>query len=167
MKYYVTVEGQEHEIELDGRNVRLDGRQLEARLETIPQTPLRLLMLDGKSRTYALVRDDAGWTVQSDGLNRRAVVEDERARQLQRMTGGAKPPDRGGVVVAPMPGMVLRLEVEVGQAVRQGEGVAVLEAMKMENEIRAPAGGIVSAIHVAPGQAVEKGTKLVELEPQA
>jgi pyruvate carboxylase subunit B len=82
------------------------------------------------------------------------------------MTAGTEQQDRGGVVVAPMPGMVIRLEVEVGQAVQQGGGVAVLEAMKMENEIRAPAGGIVSAIHVAAGQAVDKGAVLVELAPQ-
>jgi pyruvate carboxylase subunit B len=60
--------------------------------------------------------------------------------------------------------MVLSVEVEVGQTVVQGGGVAVLEAMKMENEIKAPAGGVVSAILVEAGQAVDKGAVLVELE---
>jgi pyruvate carboxylase subunit B len=62
-----------------------------------------------------------------------------------------------------MPGLVLRLEVEVGQRVEPGAGVVVLEAMKMENEIKAPGGGVIAAIHVAAGQAVEKGTPLLEI----
>jgi pyruvate carboxylase subunit B len=62
-----------------------------------------------------------------------------------------------------MPGLVLRLEVEVGQRVETGAGVVVLEAMKMENEIRAAGPGVVRAVHVVVGQAVEKGAPLVEL----
>jgi biotin carboxyl carrier protein len=67
------------------------------------------------------------------------------------------------VVKAPMPGLVLRLEVEVGQRVEPGTGVVVLEAMKMENEIKAQGSGVVAAIHVEAGQAVDKGTPLVEI----
>jgi pyruvate carboxylase subunit B len=63
-----------------------------------------------------------------------------------------------------MPGLVVRLEVEPGQAVVAGAGVLVLEAMKMENELRAPAGARVKAVLVRPGQAVEKGQVLVEFE---
>jgi biotin carboxyl carrier protein len=66
-----------------------------------------------------------------------------------------------------MPGLVLRLEVSVGATVRAGQGLIVLEAMKMENEIKAGLAGVVKAIHVAPGQAVEKGAPLVELEAHA
>jgi len=65
-----------------------------------------------------------------------------------------------------MPGLVLRLEVEEGQAVRIGTGLLVLEAMKMENEIRAVEVGVVRKILVRAGQAVEKGAVLVEISPQ-
>jgi biotin carboxyl carrier protein len=63
-----------------------------------------------------------------------------------------------------MPGLVVRLEVEPGQTLPPGAGVLVLEAMKMENEIRSPGGGRVKAVLVRPGQAVEKGQVLVEFE---
>jgi pyruvate carboxylase subunit B len=62
-----------------------------------------------------------------------------------------------------MPGLVLRVNVEVGQHVAEGAGLMVLEAMKMENEIRAPTAGEVTTIHVGPGEAVEKGVTLVEI----
>jgi pyruvate carboxylase subunit B len=63
-----------------------------------------------------------------------------------------------------MPGLIVRLEVTEGQTVSAGQGVVIMEAMKMENELRADGGGIVSRIRVAVGQAVEKGTVLVEFQ---
>ncbi|HEY0673364.1 MAG TPA: acetyl-CoA carboxylase biotin carboxyl carrier protein subunit, partial [Longimicrobiales bacterium] len=63
---------------------------------------------------------------------------------------------------APMPGLVLRVDVEAGQQVNAGQGVVIIEAMKMENELRADAAGVVARILVQPGTAVEKGTVLVE-----
>jgi pyruvate carboxylase subunit B len=64
-----------------------------------------------------------------------------------------------------MPGLVVRVQVEPGQAVAAGAGVVVLEAMKMENELRAAAAGTVRTVRVRPGEAVEKGQALVEFEP--
>jgi pyruvate carboxylase subunit B len=61
-----------------------------------------------------------------------------------------------------MPGLVVRVEVEPGQAVVAGQGIVVLEAMKMENELRASAAATVAAVRVAPGATVEKGEVLVE-----
>src|SRR5205809_97683 len=71
--------------------------------------------------------------------------------------------DGGGTVRAPMPGVVVRIEVVEGQQVDAGAGLVVVEAMKMENELRAPRSGMVQTVHVAVGQAVEKGASLVTL----
>lgn len=71
---------------------------------------------------------------------------------------------RSQAIKAPMPGRVVRVLVGVGDRVAARQPVVVVEAMKMENELRATAGGRVKAIHASPGQAVEKGTVLVELE---
>ena len=67
-------------------------------------------------------------------------------------------------LVAPMPGMIVRVNVQVGDAVQPGQGLVVMEAMKMENELRAPAAATVKAVHAQPGTAVEKGALLLELE---
>jgi pyruvate carboxylase subunit B len=63
-----------------------------------------------------------------------------------------------------MPGLVVRVQVEPGQAVGAGAGLVVLEAMKMENELRSAAAGVVRSVRVKPGEPVEKGQVLVELE---
>jgi pyruvate carboxylase subunit B len=62
-----------------------------------------------------------------------------------------------------MPGLVVRVEVREGQRVEAGAGLVVVEAMKMENELRATRPGVVATVHVAVGQPVEKGTPLVTL----
>jgi pyruvate carboxylase subunit B len=64
-----------------------------------------------------------------------------------------------------MPGLVVRVDVVPGQSVAAGTGLVVLEAMKMQNELRAGAPGTVATVRVQPGQAVEKGQVLVEFEP--
>jgi pyruvate carboxylase subunit B len=60
-----------------------------------------------------------------------------------------------------MPGLVVAVPVSEGQAVKAGQGIVILAAMKMENELRAPADGVVRAIRVAPGDAVDQGQALV------
>jgi biotin carboxyl carrier protein len=64
-------------------------------------------------------------------------------------------------VKAPMPGMVLRVEVVPGQEVQEGDPLLVLEAMKMENNLKSPASGTIKSVHVEAGKAVEKGAVLV------
>ena len=63
-----------------------------------------------------------------------------------------------------MPGLIVRTEVGVGDRVRKGQGVVVMEAMKMENELKAEADGVVSRVMVEDGTAVEKGAVLAEFE---
>lgn len=67
------------------------------------------------------------------------------------------------VVEAPLPGVIIEVSVKEGQAVKAGQKVAVLEAMKMENEIQAECDGTVTAIHVAKGDQVVEGSKLISI----
>ena len=161
MKYEVKVGGRSFEVELEGNVVRVGGRTIEARLVAIPGTPLIRVSLDGMARTFAVSRARDRWELQRNGRSFTVEVSDERALSLRRMVGQrAQRPD-GGSVRAPMPGLVVRLEVEEGQQVSAGTGLLVLEAMKMENEIRSIAAGVVKRILVAPGQKVDKGTELM------
>jgi len=67
-------------------------------------------------------------------------------------------------VKAPMPGLVLDVSVQVGQEVKEGDGLLILEAMKMENVIKSVGDGLIKAIHIKEGKAVEKGQLLIEME---
>lgn len=75
----------------------------------------------------------------------------------------AAPAGSGTPVEAPLPGTVLNVKVSAGQAVKAGDVLVIIEAMKMENEIAAPKDGTVSSVAVSNGQAVESGTPLVYL----
>jgi biotin carboxyl carrier protein len=165
MRYFVTIAGREIEVDLTGAHPVVDGTPVEAHLAHLPGTDTRHLLVDGRS--YAL-EATAGerrgrWSIGIGAERFTADAVDERTRAIREMTGaGEDVADK--TIVAPMPGLVLKVEVEVGQGVRAGQGVIVVEAMKMENELKAPSDGVVASISVQPGQTVDKGATLIVLE---
>jgi biotin carboxyl carrier protein len=88
---------------------------------------------------------------------------DERTRTIREMVGGTEL-ESAKSISAPMPGLVLKIQVEEGQKVQAGQGVVVVEAMKMENELKASADGVVTKIEVSEGDTVDKGAVLVVIE---
>lgn len=174
MKYYVRIGTRTVELEVDGGRVNVDGAWLEAHLAAIPGTPLYHLLLAGESWTVAAQslpgRGEGGgarWALGAVGERAEVEAVDERTRAIQALTGRKAGGPSGGVVRAPMPGLVVRVEVLEGQQVGAGAPLVVVEAMKMENELRAQRAGRVVKVHVRAGTAVEKGTALVTLEPSS
>lgn len=166
MIYHVTVSGRAFEVELGPDGVSIDGRGVDVDLARIAGGPMRSLMVDGAS--HRLVARRVGretWDVHLGSLRLRADVVDERTRMIREMTGAAGAAHGPKPIRAPMPGMVVRIEVAEGDAVREGQGVVIVEAMKMENELKADADAVVTRVHVQEGQAVEKDELLVELGP--
>ena len=165
MKYMVQVDGQAIEVEVDGERVVLDGKTLHATLGAVTGTPLRQLMVDGRPVTLSMESLGRGrWALTRGGDRLELEVLDERTRHIRSLAGGGADRKALDVLKAPMPGMVLRVLVEPGDAVSAGMGLVVLEAMKMENELTASASAVVKAVRVAPGEAVEKGQALLEFE---
>jgi biotin carboxyl carrier protein len=171
VKYHVTLRNHTFEVVVEGAHVTVDGEQLEAHLAAVSGTPLQHLLLAGNSWTVAAQRLEGvppspeRWALGAVGERFEVEVQDERASQIQALTGRRPVPTGGGVLKAPMPGLVVRVEVGVGQRVDAGAALVVVEAMKMENELRAPRPGVVETIHVVAGQAVAKGAALVTLAP--
>ena len=168
MRYHVTLGERSFEVELAEDGVRVDGEPVRAELRRLPGTSVHHLLVEGASHTLVVSPGDGAgaWRLHLDGRPLEAEVIDERTRAIREMTGVAAGPKGPRPVRAPMPGLVVRLEVEVGQRVAAGQGVVIIEAMKMENELKAEADGVVAAVHVSAGQAVEKGTVLVEFEAE-
>ena len=168
MKYDVTIRGRTYAVDVDGAAVTIDGEQLEAHWAAVPGTPLIHLLLGADSWTVACQRlGERRWALGAAGERFEVEVQDERTKQIEALTGRGSKPVHSGVVKAPMPGLVVRVDVTVGQGVEAGTGLVVVEAMKMENELRAPRAGVVEQIHVTAGERVEKGAPLVTLTAQA
>lgn len=167
MRYYVTLEDRTFEVDLTGEVPRVDGREVDAGLSRVPGTPTRLMLVDGRSHTLVARRDETdGWDLYLDGERFNADVVDERTRAIREMTGQAEGDTGPRPVRAPMPGLVVRVDVAEGDRVAAGQSVVIVEAMKMENDLKAGSAGRVSRIHVAAGEAVDKGAVLVEFEAE-
>ena len=166
MKYSVRLAGRTLEVEVLGGAVRVDGETLEAHLAAVPGTPLHHLLLGGDSWTVsAQALEGMGqWALGAVGERVEVEAVDERTQAIRTLTGKKAGPAGGGVVKAPMPGLVVRVQVTEGQKVGAGAGLVVVEAMKMENELKAAHPAVVKKVHVTPGAIVEKGAPLVTLE---
>ena len=163
MKYFVTIGAQTIEVEVEGARVLVGGETFETHLAAVPGTPLYHLLLGGESWTVA-AQPLAGlgrWALGIAGERVEVAAVDERTHEIQALTGRGRPAAAEGTVRAPMPGLVVRIDVAAGQRVEAGAGLVVVEAMKMENELRASRAAVVQTVHVAVGQAVEKGMALV------
>lgn len=165
MRYFVTIGERVVEVDLTGDRPVIDGKTVDAEILTVPGTPVRHLIIDGRSFPLTAHRTDRknGWDLAVRGTRFSVDAVDERTRAIREMTG-ADDDEADKTISAPMPGLVLRIEVEVGQAVRAGDGLVVVEAMKMENELKAPADGVIASIAVEGGQTVDKGATLITLE---
>ena len=164
MKFTVTIGSRDLEVEVLGPEVRVGGRTFPAALLRVPGTPICHLVSERSSRTYALLRHGDGWLIQHGGEGWVVEVVDERTAQLRAVKKDPGNHDAPGLVRAPMPGLVLRVEVEAGQEIAAGSGLVVLEAMKMEHDLSLPFAVKVSATHVSAGAQVAPGKLLLEFE---
>lgn len=165
-KYFVDMGEETFEVEISGDDVRVDGEPVGADLVRVEGTDVWSLLIDGMSQR--LVADGTGsgnWSLGFESRTHAVRVVDERRRHIEQMTGADEGPKGPAPVNAPMPGLVVRIEVAEGDVVRPGQGLVIVEAMKMENELKSDSDAVVAHIHVAEGQAVEKDQVLIDLEP--
>lgn len=166
MIYHVTIGGRAFEVDMGLDGINIDGRPVEASIFHSDDSPLSALHVDRSTYPLLAQRTAKGrWRLRLRGAALDAEVIDERTKTIRGMAGVGAGPVGPRPVVAPMPGMVLRVEVEEGDQVEEGQGIAIVEAMKMENELRALSAGYVTRVHVREGEAVEKDQILVELAP--
>jgi biotin carboxyl carrier protein len=158
-KLSVTIQGKAFEVTLDPPpnaeqlTVNVNGETLRIDLVN-PNESLEWLLVNG--RPYEIDFDqNLRWIKTRDGLYSLDIHDLQAA--------ASRPRSGDGRVKAPIPGLITRVLVEVGQPVEADQPLVMLEAMKMENEIRAPFSGTVSAIHVTQGQSVVRAEVLAEV----
>ena len=165
MKFEAQLDGQTIPVEVSGAEGRyrlaLGGEVLD--VDARPTGGGGWSLLLGRVSTAAdVTEEDGGFVVHVEGETYSIRVEEE-TRYIIRTRGGAATAG-GQVLKAPMPGRVVVVEVVVGQAVKPGDGLVILEAMKMENEFKASVAGTVKEIRVEAGQAVNPGDVLLVIE---
>jgi biotin carboxyl carrier protein len=147
------------QILVDGHPVEIDSQRLETVREVEPG--VYSVLLEGRSFEVRAIPAPDGLTVETG--NRRFAVEVRDPRNASRQSRAALGTGRKNVS-APMPGKVVRLLVREGDPVDSGQGLVVIEAMKMQNEMKAPRRGRVAEVRVGDGDTVAAGDTLVVLE---
>lgn len=165
MRYFVTIGQRVLEVELGPEGTLVDGQRVSSDLVEMDGTDVYSLLLNEKSHRILATRDGAEeWVLHLSGRHLRTQVVDERTRTIREMAATKEGPKGPKALKAPMPGLVIKIEAQLGDDVRKGQGLVIVEAMKMENELKCEGDGRVSQILVEVGQAVEKDQVLVEFE---
>ena len=169
MRYFTKQQGQKEAVPVDleslgqGRfRLTMNGKTFQVDALPLENGSLSLLV-DGQSYNVEFEEngDEIGTLVR--GQVNRTDVADERRLRMRAAAGGFTVEGKQ-VVLAPMPGKVVKVLVKVGDEVKEGQGLVVVEAMKMENELKSPKAGKVTEVFAKEGTPVENNAKLVVVE---
>lgn len=167
-KYYVQTDDGVVELECEEQGdhllIRVGEQEMLVDLRKVSEPSLFSLIVDNESHEIFVERTGDEYDVLVEGEMHRMKVQDEWARRLARIQRRTKHADGLIEIKAPMPGIVLRVEVVPGDTVERGQGIIVLGAMKMENQIKAPRKGLVKSVDVEAGQTVEQGRTIAVIE---
>lgn len=168
-RYYVQWAGEERVVEIrsaaSGLEVLVDGESHRVDVTAVEDSGLLNLLVDRQSWSYGARFENGAAMLSFHDREVRVPIEDERGRLARLATGGAAGGEGDSEITSVMPGIVKEVLVAAEDPVSAGQPLLILEAMKMENEIRAPREGVVGTVHIEAGQAVEKGASLVSLAP--
>lgn len=157
-----TVNGKEFTV--DGK--KLDGNPVEWDLLEVRDNTFHIIM-NNKGYSAVLVShnpEDKTMTINVNGNDYEIAVKDKYDILLQQMGISAKSSTTVNNIKAPMPGLIVNILAPEGTEVRKGDGLLILEAMKMENAIKSPRDGKIKKVHVQLRQAVEKNQVLLDFE---
>jgi biotin carboxyl carrier protein len=165
LEFEFTIGDGRRKVRTDGRSpatVLVDDRSYEVDWKRVDGDVLSLL-IGRRSYTARVARDAAGLTVWIGGHRVRLEVRtgDSDSVAAARGTGPAS-----GVIKAPMPGSVVKVLVSEGDSVKINQSLVIVEAMKMENEVRSPVAGTVRTVNVAAGDSVGTTEAMLEIEPR-
>ncbi|TAF31554.1 MAG: acetyl-CoA carboxylase biotin carboxyl carrier protein subunit [Cytophagales bacterium] len=164
--YKVLVNDQESfEVKTDNQQISIGDAILLQDMVQLNAHSYHLLQND-KSYKIEIVKADyetKDFEIKINQVVYKVNAKDRLDLLLQKMGMGEQSSAKIGTLKAPMPGLVLNVNVEVGQEVSKGDNLLILEAMKMENMLKAPASGLVKEVKVIKGQSVEKGQVLIVL----
>ena len=145
--YFAEIEGKEYLIEILSESiVVINGTSHEIDYQTLKQHASCSLLFDGRSFEPNTYQENGGWEILLQGRRFKVIVEDERERRLRKAAGQISTQKGKFTLQAPMPGLVIDIPVKVGDEVKEGQVLLILESMKMQNELTAPRDGKIARI---------------------
>ncbi|MEQ3700792.1 MAG: acetyl/propionyl/methylcrotonyl-CoA carboxylase subunit alpha [Paracoccus sp. (in: a-proteobacteria)] len=147
-----------------GANVAIAGRTIRVEGDWRPGQSLARLEVDGRPLVLKADKIAAGLRLRARGADLRVHVRRPRAAELARLMPEKLPPDTSKFLLCPMPGLIVTINVAQGDEVQEGQALATVEAMKMENILRAERRGIVKSVNAAPGESLKVDDVIMEFE---
>ena len=165
MTYVASVGGESFHIKMDEPEALVVNEEHHAAsLESAGGPSLYSLIVDHSSYEVHVEEREGNYRVLLLGQAYDVHVEDEGTRRVARARRARQADEGGDIIIrSPIPGLIFDVPAMEGQEIKKGEILVIVEAMKMENELRAPRDGVIQVTHVAPGDSVDKGTPLLTL----
>ncbi|MDR6831740.1 MULTISPECIES: acetyl/propionyl/methylcrotonyl-CoA carboxylase subunit alpha [unclassified Sphingopyxis] len=163
-KWQVTVGGTEHKVKLGHKHIKVDGDKLDIALEYTPGDRLVIAEIDGSELAVKVAKTRTGWRMTTRGRIHDVRVLPWHVAPLTRHMIEKIPPDLSKFLICPMPGLLVALHVGEGDKVEAGQPLATVEAMKMENILRAEKSGTVKSVNAAQGDSLAVDAVILEME---
>ena len=167
--WVVSLQGEDFAVTIDadpaGSTVTFaDGHAMRVTSDWVPGQTLARLEVDGAPLVLKVDKNAAGFRLRTRGADLQVHVRTPRQAELARLMPEKQPPDTSRLLLCPMPGLVVKLDVEEGQTVEEGQALCTIEAMKMENILRAERKGVVARINAAAGDNLAVDDVIMEFE---
>jgi propionyl-CoA carboxylase alpha chain len=166
--WVVSIQGTHHRVQIEadkkGADVTIADRTLRVTSDWTPGQPLARLDIDGVALVLKIGKISGGFRVRYRGADLKVHVRSPRQAELAALMPDKLPPDTSKVLLCPMPGLIVKLDVAVGDEVQEGQALCTVEAMKMENILRAERKGVVAKINANAGDSLAVDDIIMEFE---
>ncbi|WP_421906959.1 acetyl-CoA carboxylase biotin carboxylase subunit [Mameliella sp.] len=167
--WVVSLQGVDYDVVIDadpdGSTVNFaDGSSLRVEGDWTPGDTLARMKLNGAPLVLKVDKVTHGFRLRTRGADLRVHIRSPRQAELARLMPEKLPPDTSKMLLCPMPGLIVKVDVEEGQEVQEGQALCTVEAMKMENILRAEKKGVVSRINAGPGDSLAVDDVIMEFE---
>jgi propionyl-CoA carboxylase alpha chain len=153
-----------HDVSMDEDDLIVDGEPIDLAMEYTPGDRLIEAEIDGQALTVKVARTRSGLKLTTRGASHEVRILPAHVAHLADYMIEKVPPDLSKYLICPMPGLITAINVEAGDTVEAGQPLAIVEAMKMENILRAEKGGVVKVVNAAPGDSLAVDAVILEME---
>ncbi len=166
--WVVSLQGQSHEVVITadraGADVQINGRTLRVESDWTPGDPLARLTVDGDPLVLKVGKISGGFRVRYRGADLKVHVRTPRQAELAALMPEKLPPDTSKFLLCPMPGLIVKVNVAAGDEIQEGQALCTVEAMKMENILRAERKGVVKKVNADAGDSLAVDDVILEFE---